>query len=200
MPCSSLPSPVGHPLVEGQETLRAAPLGRNLSRIRQDLPRSRGTPLSACSTLRPRWGRASLARARVRQPRTRQPSAAEKASAPTAVLNYGAPSRSLQTRCLRFAASVTRVPRKTRFHSVASLLGGIYVPPRVPQQGFCPMSRHVAPPCPSLVAQLSYRVAPGGCPPGAPTDPSMRNSRTGLLRRWLRYTQSRSGIWRPYTV
>ena len=39
--------------------------------------------------------------------------------------DFGAQSRSLKTRCLRFAAWVTPGPRKTRFCSVASLPGGI---------------------------------------------------------------------------
>ena len=31
------------------------------------------------------------------------------------------------------------------------------------------------------------RVAPGGCPPGAPTDPAVRDYRSRLLGSWIRY-------------
>ena len=48
----------------------------------------------------------------------------------------GAQSRSLQARCLRFAARVTPTPRKTRFRPVAGLPDGIGYPSGSPQQGF----------------------------------------------------------------
>jgi len=48
------------------------------------------------------------------------PSAPGTASAPTSS-DFGAQSHGLHLRCLRFAAAVTRTPRKTRFRAVASL-------------------------------------------------------------------------------
>jgi len=48
--------------------------------------------------------------------------------------DYGAQSRSLQTRCLRFAGRVTPPPRKTRFGPVASLPGGIGYPQGSPNK------------------------------------------------------------------
>jgi hypothetical protein len=48
------------------------------------------------------------------------PSAPDTASAPT-TSDFGAQSLGLHLRCLRFAVTVTRTPRKTRFRAVASL-------------------------------------------------------------------------------
>ena len=79
----------------------------------------------------------------------------------------GAQSRSLLARCLRFAARVTPMPRKTRFRPVASLPDGIGYPPGSPQQGFCFVSLHHFPlvraswrnrsPCQSLIPSIVAR-------------------------------------------
>ena len=74
-------------------------------------------PLDACpAPIRPRWDRSAwpFRRSRCCLPlmaRRRLPRLA----------NFGAQSHGLHLRCLRFAATVTRTPRKTRFRAGASL-------------------------------------------------------------------------------
>jgi adenine-specific DNA methylase len=44
-------------------------------------------------------------------------------------------------------------------------------------------ARTVKSPNPAFAqVDVPLRVAPGGCPPGAPTDPAVRNCRNGFLR------------------
>ena len=50
--------------------------------------------------------------------------------------DFGAPWRGPLTRCLRFAAPVTRSPRKTRFRPLAKLCRAGLVTRRVPTKGF----------------------------------------------------------------
>jgi hypothetical protein len=50
--------------------------------------------------------------------------------------DFGAPWRGPLTRCLRFAAPVTRAPRKTRFRPLARLCRTGLVTRRVPSKGF----------------------------------------------------------------
>ena len=92
MPDSSLPVAVGHPR-RGQEMDQRLSSDRSSGRRRQDLPRSRGTPVLACSALRPRWDRAALAKSRARQP-LGGPSVPRTTSAPTMIritgLNHAA--------------------------------------------------------------------------------------------------------------
>jgi len=70
------------PAQRGPGDCCTAPLGRDEGRRRQDLPRSRGTPVLTCSALRPRWDRATLAMTCARQP-FGGPSVPRNTSAPT---------------------------------------------------------------------------------------------------------------------
>jgi hypothetical protein len=54
---------------------------------------------------------------------------------------------------------------------------------RAPAKGF--RLRHRLPPSPGFLG--ARRVAPGSCPPGAPTDPGVRDSRTRLFEKRVRY-------------
>ena len=49
----------------------------------------------------------------------------------------------------------------------------------------------LAQPTPTSDSDSNCRVAPGGCPPGAPTDPDVRNSRIRLLGARVRYVARR---------
>lgn len=80
------------------------------------LPGSWGTPMCTCPALRPR------------RDEHRQAIAAMSCSLPASQNcrlsrsgHFGAQSHGLHARCLRFAAPVTRSPRKTRFRRVANL-------------------------------------------------------------------------------
>ena len=74
-------------------------------------------PLDACpAPIRPRWDRDARP---FRRPRCCLPRVARRRL--PRIANFGAQSHGLHLRCLRFAASVTRSPRKTRFRAVASL-------------------------------------------------------------------------------
>ncbi len=93
-----------------------APLPASQARRQQDLPSSRQTlSIHALLTSDPGGtgapGHSALAML---------PSAPGTASAPTSS-DFGAQSHGLYLRCLRFAAAVTRTPRKTRFRAVANL-------------------------------------------------------------------------------
>ena len=104
------------PPMSGQGFGLPAPLPALSGRRRQDLPSSRQIlsihallPSDPGGTGAP--GHSAL---------TMLPSAPGTASAPTRS-DFGAQSHGLHLRCPRFAAAVTRTPRKTRFRAVASL-------------------------------------------------------------------------------
>ena len=59
-----------------------------------------------------------------------RPSVTFKTSAPATMNAFGAQSHGPLTRCLRFAASVTRTPRKTRSRLLASSAGRGWLPAR----------------------------------------------------------------------
>jgi hypothetical protein len=54
-----------------------------------------------------------------------------------------------------------------------------------------PEARSLKPEAHSAAGLRACRVAPGGFPPGAPTDPDVRISRIRLLRAWIRYVACR---------
>ena len=74
-------------------------------------------PLDACPAhIRPRWDRSARP---FRHPRCCLPLMARRRL--PQVVDFGALSHGLHLRCLRFAAAVTRAPRKTRFRAAATL-------------------------------------------------------------------------------
>ena len=108
---------------EGPGAFSQGRLRRPVSRWRmRDLPGSWGVPMCTCPALRPR-GVDALSPL----PSTPMlPSDAQTTSA-SRKLHFEALSHSLHTRCLRFAAPVTRRPRKTRFRLLARLCrAGLY--------------------------------------------------------------------------
>ncbi len=103
---------------------------RNWTRRCQGLPSSWGTPVHACPVLRPRP--ASRVRPSWRERCCLPPGSRRR---PRRFGSYEAELRGPHARCLRFAASVTRTPRKTRFQLVASLCWAGFTC-RVPSKGF----------------------------------------------------------------
>jgi len=63
----------------------------------------------------------------------------------SATVHFGARSRGLRTRCLRFAAGVSSEPRKTRYRLVGQPWPGGIGYPLDPKRGFSVTSRHVIP-------------------------------------------------------
>ena len=68
---------------------------------------------------------------------------------------FEAQSHGVSTRCLRFAESIARLPRKTRFRLLVRLYRTGLITRRVPPKGFRPLCPYIGrPPFPSFVAQL----------------------------------------------
>jgi len=85
--------------------------------------------------------------------------------------HFGAQSHGLSTHCLRFAGRVAPPPRKTRFRLLVRLYRAGLATHRVPAKGF---ERILHPILLSQAFVAHGRVALGGCPPRAPTDPSLK--------------------------
>jgi len=109
------------------------------------LPGSWGTPLCACPALRPRWD--GSCQAVTACPYCLPPSKQRRLPRSG---HFGAQSHGLHTRCLRFAAPVTRSPRKTRFRRVANLCRVGLVTHWVPPHNFRTDSLSIHPKRPSL--------------------------------------------------
>ena len=119
-PCTCCSLPAGSvPLAAGPGLFQSRlPQPRLCQRKEWDLPSSWGTPIHTCPALRPRWN------LRARPLWLSDAAFRHLENVGFHIVDFGAQSRGLPAPCLRFAAGVAPIPRKTRFRLPASFAGG----------------------------------------------------------------------------